>query len=138
MKETTFSQDCLKAIAHLSRSMQDRIIADVTRYRLTGEVPEKMPAMRLALFKALILMLEAPGTANDNTSESETSSRHVAAENTADATDGNDKKDETPKPNYVAIDPLGNTMPLYIPTPAPSTPEKVTRADRRRLQRAIS
>ena len=54
----TFSTDCLRAIAHLSKPMQDRIIADVTRFMLTGEIPEKLPSMRKALFISLVLQLD--------------------------------------------------------------------------------
>ena len=56
--KATFREDWLKAIAHLSRRMQDRIIADVTRWQLTGEVPEKMSAMRRALFNTFILQID--------------------------------------------------------------------------------
>ena len=118
MKETTFSTECLKAIAHLSKPMQDRIIADVTRYRLTGEMPEKMPAMRLALFKALIIMLDSEAEAKDI----------KVSKESKNLSDSKDLK--------VSKAPRGNITPLYIPTPA--TPGKVSRADRRRLQRAIS
>ena len=130
MKETTFSKDCLTAIAHLSKPMQDRIIADVTRYRLTGEMPEKMPAMRLALFKALILMLEPATDLKD--------SNDLKDLNDLNDTNLSKNAPASPEPNYVAIDPRGNITPLYIPTPAPAVPEKISRADRRRLQRAIS
>ncbi len=59
MKDTaTFSIKWLRAIAHLSRRMQDRIIADVTRWQLTGEIPEKMSAMRRALFNSFVLELD--------------------------------------------------------------------------------
>ena len=136
MKETTFSHDCLKAIAHLSKPMQDRIIADVTRYRLTGEMPEKMPAMRLALFKALILMLDPETDPKDLKAPKDLNDLN-------DPNDLNPSKDTpaTPsssEPNYVAIDPRGNITPLYIPAATTPAAGKITRAERRRLQRAIS
>ena len=56
--ESIFRDDWLKAIAHLSRRMQDRIIADVTRWQLTREIPEKMSAMRRALFYTFILQID--------------------------------------------------------------------------------
>jgi len=59
MKDTSsFSIKWLRAMAHMSRRMQDRIIADVTRWQLTGEIPEKMSAMRRALFNTFILELD--------------------------------------------------------------------------------
>ena len=121
----TFTQDCLKAIAHLSKPMQDRIIADVTRYRLTGEMPEKMPAMRLALFKSLIFMLEGSDVACENATDAEAPAQAVPdAENPADQKDDG----RTPAPNYVAIDPSGRVTPLYIPNAASLPPDRPVQA----------
>lgn len=106
--KTTFSTDCLRAISHLSRSMQDRIIADVTRYQLTGEIPDKMPPMRRAVFNSLILMLNPEAPIND-------------------LKDPNDLKntpsDADPAPNFIAIDPSGRTKPVYIP-PSQLSPDR--------------
>lgn len=109
MKETTFSRDCLQAISHLSSPMQDRIIVDVTRYRLTGEIPEKMSPMRRALFNVLLLMLaadhEQPVTADTPVTDS-VEHPDISAETSSDTAH---------EPNYIAIDAFGRTTPLYIP-----------------------
>jgi len=82
MKKSTFSTACLQAIQHLSENMQNRIIADVTRYRLTGELPEKMSPMRRALVMSLDLLLDSDADLSQNTEDAVTQQKNetVAAE----------------------------------------------------------
>lgn len=114
MKKSTFSTACLQAIQHLSENMQNRIIADVTRYRLTGELPEKMSPMRRALVMSLDLLLDSDADLSQNTEDAvtqqknETVAAEIPASKQADAT-------ANPEPNYIAIDPAGHAVPLYIP-----------------------
>lgn len=132
MKTSTFSTVCLQAISHLSQSMQNRIIADVTRYQLTGEIPEKMPPMRRALFISLILQLDPDA---DLSGLAET---HPVS----DASDDTDKTTvaENPVLSEPSV-PSGNTAtPLYTMSPMFPVQHKSTvppiRAERRRLMRA--
>ena len=140
MKTSTFSTDCLRAIGHLSKNMQNRIIGDITRYQLTGEIPEKMPPMRRALFYSLILMLNPEadidqaadtGSPESTTQDSTPNDVSPAAEPKPAGTS------TTSAPNYVAIDPSGHAVPLYIPTAEPMPRKSPTRADKRRLMRAL-
>ena len=117
----TFSTDCLRAIAHLSKPMQNRIIADVTRYQLTGEIPEKLPPMRKALFISLILMLNPEADLQ-------------ALNDTKDVNDLNDLKATKDTPDSAPLPPV--SFPEFQITPMPS--RKPTRAERRRLMRILS
>ena len=103
--KATFRDDWLKAIAHLSRRMQDRIIADVTRWQLTGENPEKMSAMRRALFYTFILQIDP--TANIEQPEKQT--------------------EESPKPEgtrYIASAPTLSKKPTPPKKPKQPIPSK--------------
>lgn len=140
MKTSTFSTDCLRAISHLSKNMQDRIIGDITRYQLTGEIPEKMPPMRRALFYSLILMLNPEANIDQ---AADTKSRISVTPDSAqtDAAPALGPKPAgtptTPAPNYVAVDPSGHAVPLYIPTAEHMPHKSPTRADKRRMMRAL-
>ena len=140
MKTTsTFSADWLKAIAHLSRNMQDRIIADVTRWQLTGEMPEKMSAMRRALFYSIILQIDP--AAIDHIKEAEDTEKAANTDTSADSDDTATLGDPAPKtaipataPDYCAIDSLGHIMPAF---PSAAGAPTLTRAQRRRLCKAL-
>jgi len=134
MKTITFSTACLKAISHLSIAMQNRIIADITRYKLTGEIPEKMSPMRHALFNSLILLLDSEAEESSATADSDMPDDYVniaPKDSTAgaDTIDSDAPKDNTvdpasPAPNYIAIDPSGHAVPLYIPNTASLPPDQ--------------
>jgi len=126
MKTSTFTSDWLKAIAHLSRTMQDRIIADVTRWQLTGEIPEKMSAMRRALFYSIILQID-PEASLDQPATNDSSSKEPQPAIVTQESVG------TPAPDYTGLDRI---MPVFTPMPS-SDAHAVSRAQRRRLQKAL-
>lgn len=133
MKTSTFSTDCLRAIRHLSKPMQDRIIADITRYQLTGELPDKLPPMRRALFISLILQLD-PGADISHILEYDAeTSRITDASETPEKDAVNEspektsKSDTTPVPDYIMPDIFKSNKSSISPT----------RAEKRRLMRAV-
>ncbi len=122
MKKSTFSTACLRAIQHLSVNMQNRIIADVTRYQLTGELPENMPPMRRALVMSLILQLNSDADSSMSVEDAVTQQENGTT--VAEATDSQQADVHAkPEPNYIAIAPAGHAVPLYIP------PSDLTRPD---------
>lgn len=129
MKTSTFSIGCLQAIRHLSKRMQDRIIADITRYQLTGEIPDKLSPMRRALFISLILQLD-PGADISHILES-------GAETSVDAATEKEVADKVPeKTSNSDTKPVSEyIMPVILkPHKSPISP---TRADKRRFMRAV-
>ncbi len=127
MKTSTFSSDWLKAIAHLSCTMQDCIIADVTRWQLTGEIPDKMSAMRRALFYSIILQIDPQASLEQPVRNDATS--HNEAEVSPSAQDSKDVS-ALGRPGLDCI------MPVFTPATSSIT-HAVTRAQRRRLQKAL-
>lgn len=133
----TFSQSCLKAISHLSKNMQNRIIGDVTRFMLTGEIPEKLPPMRKALFISLILQLdpeadlealEAPDVPKDVNDVKDLNDLN-------DLNDVNDLKDPAPSSSSSAATVTPVEFPAFSILSMSSA--KPTRAERRRFMRAF-
>jgi len=113
--------------------MQDRIIADITRYQLTGELPDKLPPMRRALFISLILQLD-PGADISHILEYDAeTSRITDASETPEKDAVNEspektsKSDTTPVPDYIMPDIFKSNKSSISPT----------RAEKRRLMRAV-
>lgn len=127
MKTSTFTSDWLKAIAHLSRTMQDRIIADVTRWQLTGEIPEKMSAMRRALFYSIILQIN-PEALLDQPARDD-----VASQKEPEVSPSVQNSKCASVPDYTG---LNRIMPVFASMSSSDTPA-VSRAQRRRLQKAL-
>lgn len=134
MKTSTFSTVCLQAISHLSQSMQNRIIADVTRYQLTGEIPEKMPPMRRALFISLILQLDPDAdlshlneTGQESVASGDADNPTVAVKTVLSDTSISFDKTATP------LAPNTPKSPMHHRSAVPPS-----RAERRRLMRALA
>ncbi len=132
MKTSTFSTVCLQAISHLSQSMQNRIIADVTRFQLTGEIPEKLPPMRRALFISLILQLDPDA---DLSRLNETLTQPVA-------TDDTDKPSVAVNPVETSASSCKTAAPQSFISPKFPAHNRSTvppsRAERRRLMRVLA
>ena len=120
----TFTTACLKAISHLSKTTQDHIIADITRYRLTGEMPEKMSPMRRAVFNSLILLLDSE-TTDDIKDIKDSNDLNVLKDLKAPKAHA---APPSPAPNYIAIDQSGRVTPLYIPDSAGLPPDRPVQA----------
>ena len=126
--KSTFRDDWLKAMAHLSRRMQDRIIADVTRWQLTGEIPEKMSAMRRALFNTFILQIDPAAKLEQPEKQPDESSEPVGTRYIASA----------PKPSKLPKRPKRPTQPKPPTPPKEEYPDYMIPLTQQMLDRFIN